>query len=151
MSIIIEQTFEDKLASLPKDKRVSVKQFMKKYNIEFDDALRLRECNDEMRQYRIDNPKSYTALDEYQELLEESREIRNKNRDQQSNIHKGRMNVQQLMKRYAITEEAATELHENISRRDELMNEVNQLLQRAKYLRSKTESTDESTAESTDE
>ena len=151
MSIIIEQTFEDKLASLPKDKRVSVKQFMKKYNIEFDDALRLRECNDEMRQYRIDNPKSYTALDEYQELLEESREIRNKNRDQQSNIHKGRMNVQQLMKRYGITEEAATELHENISRRDELMNEVNQLLQRAKYLRSKTSSTSESTAESTDE
>ena len=155
MSLVIEQSIEDKLATLPRDKRVSVKQFMRKYNIDYEHALRLREVNDEMKEMRLDNPKKYSSLDEYQRLLEECRNIRNMNRDSQekTTVQKGRMNVEQLMKRYNITEAAATELHDNISRRDVLMAEVNQLLERAKELRmsNKNESKNESSDESSDD
>lgn len=131
---ICEQSLNDKLFSLPKEQRASVKSFMKKYEIDFEDAVRLREINDQMKEMRADN-KQYASSDEYQELLSESRSIRNQNRDYVPASNKGRMSVDRLMQRYNITEDAAQELYDNKTKRDELQAEIQELLNRAKELR----------------
>ena len=134
--VAYEQSINDKLFALEKNQKNAVKSHMKKYGLNFDDALRLRECTDRMKEMRTEN-KQYATLEEYQDLLAESRAIRDQNRDPVALPTRGRMSVDRLMQRYSITEEAAQELYDNKTRRDELQNEIQRLLNRARELRSK--------------